>query len=161
MKENRIEISYKVYDDINELPKEDAWLLNEARDVTKNAYAPYSNFHVGAVAGLVNGEIVTATNQENASYPAGICAERVLLSSAASQHPNVAVQTIAVSYNNMKGKSNTPISPCGICRQSLVEYQQRTQNLIRIILGGMEGKIFIIEDASQLLPLAFSSQNLK
>ena len=113
------------------------------------------------MARLVNGEIVTGTNQENASYPAGICAERVLLSSAASRHPNVGIETIAVSYNNMKGKSTTPISPCGICRQSLAEYQRRTQNLIRIILGGMEGKIFVIEDASQLLPLAFSSEDLK
>ena len=149
------------YDSIEELNEADAWLLNEARAATQFAYAPYSNFNVGAVAKLANGEIVTGSNQENASYPAGICAERVLLSSAASQHPNVAVETIAVSYNNMKGKSDTPISPCGICRQSLAEYQRRTQNLIRIILGGMEGKIFVIENASQLLPLAFSSDDLK
>jgi len=149
------------YDSIEGLNEADAWLLNEARAATQFAYAPYSNFNVGAVARLVNGEIVTGSNQENASYPAGICAERVLLSSATSQHPNVPIQTIAVSYNNMKGRSNTPISPCGICRQSLAEYQQRTQNLIRIILGGMEGKIFVIDDAAQLLPLAFSSENLK
>ena len=71
MKENKIEISYKVFDDINELTKEDAWLLNEAREVTKQAYAPYSNFYVGAAAKLVNGEIVAGTNQENASYPVG------------------------------------------------------------------------------------------
>ena len=154
-------LSVAEYDSIEELNEADAWLLNEARATTQFAYAPYSNFNVGAVAKLINGEIVAGTNQENASYPAGICAERVLLSSVASQHPGVALETIAVSYNNMKGRSNTPISPCGICRQSLVEYQQRTQNLIRIILGGMEGKIFVIDDAAQLLPLAFSSENLK
>ena len=112
-------------------------------------------------ARLINGEIVTGTNQENASYPAGLCAERVLLSSITSRHSCVAVETIAVSYNNMKGKSSTPISPCGICRQSLAEYQQRTQNAIRMILSGMEGKILIIENVSQLLPLAFTSQDLK
>jgi len=149
------------YDSVDELNEADAWLLNEARAATQSAYAPYSNFNVGAVARLINGEIVTGTNQENASYPAGLCAERVLLSSIASNHPSVAVETIAVSYNNMKGKSNTPISPCGICRQSLAEYQQRTQNAIRIILSGMEGKILIVENVSQLLPLAFTSEDLK
>src|SRR5687767_2448844 len=126
------------YDSIEELNEDDAWLLSEARAATQFAYAPYSNFNVGAVARLTNGEMVTGTNQENASYPAGICAERVLLSSVASQYPSVAVETIAISYNNMKGKSDTPVSPCGICRQSLAEYQQRTQKPIRIILSGME-----------------------
>ena len=149
------------YDSIDELNEDDAWLLNEARAATQFAYAPYSNFNVGAVARLINGEIVTGTNQENASYPAGLCAERVLLSSVASQHPAIAVETIAVSYNNMKGKSDTPISPCGICRQSLAEYQQRNQKPIRIILSGMEGKVFIIENAAHLLPLAFSAEDLK
>jgi cytidine deaminase len=149
------------YASVEELNEADAWLLNEARAATQFAYAPYSNFNVGAVARLINGEIVTGTNQENASYPAGLCAERVLLSSITSHHPAVAVETIAVSYNNMKGKSSTPISPCGICRQSLAEYQQRTQNAIRMILSGMEGKILIIENVSQLLPLAFTSQDLK
>jgi cytidine deaminase len=149
------------YDSIDELNEEDAWLLNEARAATQFAYAPYSNFNVGAVARLINGEIVTGTNQENASYPAGLCAERVLLSSAASQHPAIAVETIAISYNNMKGKSDTPVSPCGICRQSLAEYQQRTQKSIRIILSGMEGKVLIIENAAHLLPLAFSAEDLK
>ena len=154
-------LSVAEYDSIEELNEADAWLLNEARATTQFAYAPYSNFNVGAVAKLVNGEIVTGTNQENASYPAGICAERVLLSSVASQHPGVALETIAVSYNNLKGKSETPISPCGLCRQSLAEHQQRTQKLIRIILSGMEGKVLIIEDAAQLLPLAFSAENFK
>ena len=154
-------LSVAEYDSIEELNEADAWLLNEARATTQFAYAPYSNFNVGAVAKLINGEIVTGTNQENASYPAGICAERVLLSSVASQHPGVALETIAVSYNNLKGKSETPISPCGLCRQSLAEHQQRTQKLIRIILSGMEGKVLIIEDAAQLLPLAFGAENFK
>ena len=136
-------------------------MLTEARAATQFAYAPYSNFNVGAAARLVNGEIITGSNQENASYPAGICAERVLLSCAASQHPNIAIQTIAVSYNNMKGKSGTPISPCGICRQSLAEYQHRIHKPIRIILSGMEGKVFIIENGAELLPLAFNAENLK
>ena len=91
--------------------------------MTEQAYAPYSNFHVGAVAKLENGEIVAGTNQENASYPVGICAERVLLGSAATLHPDVAIESIAISYNSEKVKSDHPISPCGMCRQSLLEYE--------------------------------------
>ncbi len=161
MKRIEFLLNVEEYDSINELNDNDAWLLTEAREVTQFAYAPYSNFHVGAIAKLINGEIVTGTNQENASFPAGICAERVLLSSAASQFPAIAIETIAISYKNVKGKSDKPVSPCGLCRQSLAEYQQRMQKPIRVILSGMEGKIHIIENAAHLLPLAFGSQDLK
>ena len=160
MKIEEIKFNVSVYDSIDELNQDDAFLLSEARSVTQFAYAPYSNFNVGAVARLVNGEVVTGTNQENASYPAGICAERVLMSSAASQFPGVGINTIAISYNNLKGKSNKPVSPCGICRQSFSEFQQRTKNPIRIILSGMEGEVQIIENASFLLPLVFGSDDL-
>ena len=87
----KFEFEYEVYDDISQLTEQDAWLLTEARAVTEQAYAPYSNFHVGAVAILENGEIVAGTNQENASYPVGICAERVLLGSVATLHPNFSI----------------------------------------------------------------------
>ena len=160
MKENKIEISYKVFDDLSELSKEDAWLLNEAREVTKQAYAPYSNFYVGAVAKLVNGEIVAGTNQENASFPVGLCAERVLLASASTLYPEVAVETMAISYHSGNGNSNHPIAPCGMCRQSLQEYEIRVKKPIRLVLGGLEGKVFVFEKASHLLPLGFSSDDL-
>jgi cytidine deaminase len=129
--------------------------------VTEQAYAPYSNFHVGAVAMMENSEVVAGTNQENASYPVGICAERVLLGSVATLHPNIPVKSIAISYNSKEGKSNHPISPCGMCRQALLEYETRLKNPIRLILGGMEGKVYIIKTASQLLPFAFTSDELK
>ncbi len=116
MKEKKIEFAYEVYKDIGELNEKDAWLLNEARVVTEQAYAPYSNFHVGAVAMLANGEVVAGTNQENASYPVGICAERVLLGTVATLYPQVEVRSIAISYNSDAVKSNHPISPCGMCR---------------------------------------------
>ena len=160
MKENRIEISYKVYDEISELSKEDAWLLNEAREVTNHAYAPYSNFFVGAVAKLVNGEIVAGTNQENASYPVGICAERVLMASASTLYPGIAIETMAISYHSENGNSNQPIAPCGMCRQSLQEYEMRVKKPIRLILGGLQGKIYVFEKASQLLPLGFTSEDM-
>ncbi|MEP6677009.1 MAG: cytidine deaminase [Ferruginibacter sp.] len=152
---------FQVYDSADELPMEDASLLNEAREATKNAYAPYSNFHVGAVAKLANGETVTGTNQENASYPVGICAERSLLATAAALFPNVAIAVMAISYDNLNGDSSKPISPCGMCRQSLNEYENRMKSPIRLILGGLEGKIYIIERSSQLLPFNFSSTDLK
>src|SRR5918993_3826345 len=98
MEENRFEFSYKVYDSIDELPQELHVLLKAAREVTEQAYAPYSNFQVGAVARLANGETVPGSNQENASFPAGLCAERVLLASVSSQFPRVPVEAMAISY---------------------------------------------------------------
>jgi cytidine deaminase len=160
MKENKFEFTYQVYNDISELPERDAWLLGEARAVTEQAYAPYSNFHVGAVAILSNGQIVAGTNQENASYPVGICAERVLLGNAATLYPKVSIDTIAISYNSESVKSDHPISPCGMCRQALLEYEGRVKNPIRLILGGMEGKIHVINSANLLLPFAFTSGEL-
>jgi cytidine deaminase len=153
--------SYEVYDSIEQLTEQDAWLLQEAREVSQNAYAPYSNFQVGAVAKLINGEIVAGSNQENASYPAGLCAERVLLSSVASLYPKIAVESIAISYRSTVVESDHPITPCGICRQSLQEYEERVKQPIRLILGGMEGKVIIIPKASMLLPLSFTGDDLK
>lgn len=154
-----INFSVEVYAAAEELTTADAALLAAARAVTSQAYAPYSKFHVGAVAALANGKTVAGTNQENASYPVGICAERVLLSCIASQYPGVAVNTIAISYNNLDGESNHPISPCGICRQSLAEYEERVKQPIRVILSGMKGEVYIVEKARQLLPLSFSASD--
>jgi cytidine deaminase len=153
--------NFEVYDGIEDLTEEDQWLLSEAREVTQHAYAPYSNFQVGAIARLDNGEIVAGSNQENASFPVGLCAERVLLASAASLFPKVPIQTIAISYHNNNGESNHPISPCGMCRQALNEYEQRVKHPIRLILGGLEGKVYIIEKADMLLPLSFNAEDLK
>lgn len=161
MKKENYSFAFDVYDSIDELDSQDAWLLREARGVTEAAYAPYSNFNVGAVAKMANGEIVAGTNQENASYPAGICAERVLLSSAATLYPQIAIETLAISYNNMNGISDHPISPCGICRQTLSEYEERMNHPIRLILSGLEGRVYIIEKSSNLLPLSFGSEDLK
>ncbi|MGB3006718.1 MAG: cytidine deaminase [Chitinophagaceae bacterium] len=160
MKEKKFEFNYEVYNDISELNEKDAWLLSEARSITEQAYAPYSNFHVGAFAMLSNGQVVAGTNQENASYPVGICAERVLLGNAATLYPGVNIETLAISYNSNEIKSDHPISPCGMCRQALVEYETRLKNPIRLILGGMAGKIQIIKTAGLLLPLAFTSNEL-
>jgi cytidine deaminase len=161
MKKSEYKFSFDIYDSIEELTEEDAWLLNEAREVTEHAYAPYSHFQVGAIAKMANGEIVAGSNQENASFPVGLCAERVLLASASSLFPKMPIESIAISYQSNNGNSNHPIAPCGICRQSLQEYEMRVGHPIRLILGGMEGKVFVISQASLLLPLAFTSEELK
>ncbi|MET6998345.1 cytidine deaminase [Chitinophaga defluvii] len=160
MKKYQQQFEYDVYDDQTSLSAADAALLQIARDVTQHAYAPYSHFRVGAAARLVNGETITGTNQENASFPVGICAERVALSTASSLYPEVAIDTIAISYHNLEGESNKPISPCGICRQTLAEYEQRLHRPIRLVLGGLQGKVFVLQTASHLLPLSFSSNDM-
>ena len=160
MKEGKFEFNYKVYENIAELPEEQQWLLNEAREVTSNAYAPYSKFQVGAVARMANGEIIAGSNQENASFPVGLCAERVLLASISSLFPRIPIDTIAISYKSENHKSDHPISPCGICRQSLQEFEGRVKHPVQLILGGMEGPVYVIDSASRLLPLAFTSEEL-
>lgn len=161
MKEQKFEFNYKEFDSIDELPEEQQWLLNEAREVTAQAYAPYSHFQVGAVARLANGEIVAGSNQENASFPVGLCAERVLLASVSSLFPRIPVETIAISYKSEHQKSDHPISPCGICRQSLQEFESRVGHPIQLVLGGLTGKVYVIDTASKLLPLAFTSEELR
>ena len=152
--------SYHELDDDSLLNKEDHLLLSKAREVTAQAYAPYSNFFVGAAALLANKKIITATNQENASFPVCICAERVLLSAITSVYGTTAVDTIAISYDKKNGESDHPISPCGICRQSLVEFESRVKKPIRLILGGMKGKVAVLDSASFLLPLNFGSEEI-
>ena len=160
MKKEEYSFSFEVYESIDELTEQDAWLLSEAREVTQHAYAPYSHFKVGAIAKLDNGETVAGSNQENASFPVGLCAERVLLASAASLFPKIPIETMAISYHNENGDSSHPISPCGMCRQSLLEYESRVHQPIRIILGGLSGKVYIIDKASMLLPLSFTAEDL-
>lgn len=160
MKQNRFEFEYDVYDEASELLPDDAALVEKARKVTGDAYAPYSRFHVGAVAKLSNGEFVSGTNQENASYPVGICAERVLLGITASLHPGVSIDTMAISYASDDSRSDHPISPCGMCRQALTEYEHRTNQPIRLLLSGQEGKVFIVKTVAHLLPFAFTSSEL-
>jgi cytidine deaminase len=153
-------VSFELYDSIALLSTADAALLQEAKKATGLAHAPYSRFKVGAAARLISGEIVLGANQENASFPAGLCAERVLLSVASSQYPGIAIDSMAISYVNEQGPADHPISPCGICRQSLLEFEQRMKKPVRLILAGAEGKVYVIPQAGSLLPLAFSAQDL-
>jgi cytidine deaminase len=160
MKLTSIHIPVEVYADFKLLEPAHAELLEAARKATAHAFAPYSRFKVGAAVRLANGNILTGANQENASFPAGICAERVTLSSASANFPGISVTDMAISYMSDTGKNNRPISPCGICRQTLAEYEQRFGGPIRLIMGGMSGEIYIVNRATDLLPFAFNSEGL-
>jgi len=162
VKQATISFSYGIIESGELLPEPELQLLRKAQEVARNAYAPYSQFFVGAAILLEDGKIVTGTNQENASSPAGLCAERVALAAAASLHPRILLHTIAIThFNNRTGKSEQPISPCGICRQSLLECEINQQQSIRLILGTLSGEVLIISSVKSLLPLSFSGASLK
>ncbi len=160
MKQTSLHIPVQIFPDLKSLDPSDALLMEAALEATGHAYAPYSKFKVGAAVRLSNGQILSGSNQENASYPAGICAERVVLSSASASFPGNAVTSLALTYVNERAASDHPISPCGICRQTLAEYEQRFSQPIRLILGGISGEIYIVNRATDLLPFAFSMQEL-
>lgn len=143
-----------------ELDQPNAELLQAAFDALDAAYAPYSSFRVAASVRLANGQIITGTNQENASYPIGICAERVALSAAQSLHPNTTVLAMAVAYRPPRGQGRKPLAPCGMCRQALVEQHVRQKGPLSLVMAAEDGPVWCISDASKLLPLAFTPKDL-
>ena len=160
IQEESIQTKYKVYTDDSHLNFVDQELIKKARSVASNAYAPYSGFKVGAVALMEDGTFISGTNQENASYPIGLCAERVLLAAASSIAMNQKIVTMAISYQTNLVNSDKPVAPCGICRQSLVEFESRFETHLRLLLSGSSGEVFEISSVSQLLPFSFKSENL-
>ncbi|MDR3339463.1 MAG: cytidine deaminase [Candidatus Symbiothrix sp.] len=139
-----------------ELNLEEKNLIDRAKEATSRAYAPYSKFSVGAAALLQNGEIVTGNNQENVAFPSGLCAERTTLFYANSQYPDQAVLSLAIAAYTEGDFLARPISPCGACRQVILETETRYRHPIRILLYGKE-EIYVIEGVHNLLPLAFGS----
>ena len=155
-----IQIPFTAFDQITDLDPDDATLVKDARDICKSAYAPYSKFRVGAMALMEDGSRIHGTNQENASYPIGLCAERVLLAAVSSIAPGKAIKSMAISYESDEVDANAPVAPCGICRQSLVEFESRFKNPMRLLLSGQSGKIILVNSASDLLPFAFKHYHL-
>lgn len=159
MKKHKIEIEYSEVNSINDLSNEDAYLVAKAREVANNAWAPYSNFLVGAAVELENGKVIIGNNQENAAYPSGLCAERVALFAANAGYPNSAVKTIAISAFNKKGHVQEPVKPCGSCRQAILEAETRFEKPIKLLLDGANS-IYIMEGIASLLPLSFGKRDL-
>jgi cytidine deaminase len=157
----KFEFEYELLGDKGQLTEPDQALLEAAQLATKTAYAPYSHFLVGAAARLSNGQIVIGSNQESTSFPVGICAERTLLNSVGSQFPALSITAMAISYQPVGKDSKEPISPCGMCRQSLLDFENRYEAPIRIILSGMEGEVMVIPSAANLLPFGFDGSILK
>lgn len=143
------------------LEANDQKLLSMAIEASKNAYAPYSEFRVGAAVLLENGEIVIGNNQENAAYPSGLCAERVAMFYASAKFPGIPFKAIAITANSDKTEIINPVSPCGGCRQVMVEYEILSKNPIKVILAGKSGPIFIIDSVTDLLPFSFGPNELK
>lgn len=150
----------KVYEDRSELPEDWLKLLGMAGQAAKKAYTPYSHFQVGAALLLNNGEIITGNNQENAAYPSGLCAERTAVFYASAQYPDVPLNKIAITAISPNEKLARPISPCGSCRQTLLEYEQKFQQHIEVLLSGEEGEIYVFQSVEDLLPFSFSSSYL-
>src|SRR5574344_2148603 len=129
-------------------------LLADAQQAAKRAYAPYSKFRVGAAALLENGEIISGNNQENSAYPSGLCAERVTVFFANSKYPDIAITHLLIYAETDEGALKKPITPCGACRQVLIETETRQQKNIKIYLAGAN-TIYSIDSAADLLPLSF------
>lgn len=162
MKKDFVTIPIEIYSsNDSELPAHDALLIEEAKKASLDSYAPYSKFHVGAALRLEDGIIVRGSNQENAVFPAGCCAERTALYYAGAEHPNTPIEAIAIAVWREKDGLflAKPASPCGVCRQHLVETEMRHGHDIRVILYGTD-EIYVLPSAKLLLPLTFTGEEL-
>ena len=161
MKINKFGFEFEEYTSMAELTNSDSELLEHALQAVENAYAPYSQFRVGAALRLINGMIIKGNNQENVAYPSGLCAERVAFFHASSNYPDVAIEAIAITAKAENFEISEPVTPCGACRQVMSETETRQPGNIRVIMMGQNGKIFAIKSVGNLLPLMFKAEGLK
>lgn len=160
MKEKTLNISYKVYASEGDLEPCDRTLMAAAKACLDDSYSPYSQFKVGCAIRLGDHTIVKGTNQENASFPVGLCAERVALSAVDALYRGQKIESMAITASSTKAKLENPISPCGSCRQAISQAQVKSGNAIRIILQGETGEVFIFKSIDGLLPMSFDDQYL-
>lgn len=156
MKKEKYSFEFDRFENKNELEAEQKKVVDQALEISHQAYAPYSNFKVGAAVQLENGEIFSSSNQENASYPVGACAERGLLAYVNANFPNIKIEKLAVSTPNV----NYPLPPCGMCRQYILEVEKKQAQPIELILSGNEGEVLVVNSAKDLLPLHFTDEFL-
>lgn len=160
MKEITINTTISVFNGIPDLPLEIQSLMNQAIETRKNAYAPYSRFRVGAAIVLDNGKIVLGSNQENAAYPSGLCAERVAIFQAGAIYPNAKIVKLAITAASDTNPTLSPIPPCGACRQSIAEYEFKQDIPIEIYFMGESGEVYKSNSINNLLPLSFDKTSL-
>ena len=160
MKEVKIESTLYVYNSLEELPEIVQNLMSKAAQARDNAYAPYSKFNVGAALLLDNNEVVIGSNQENASYPSGLCAERTAIYYKGAKYPDAKITIMTIIAGSTNNKTTTPIPPCGACRQAMVEYEINQEAPIEIYFMGETGKVVKSNSVKNLLPLVFDKSVL-
>lgn len=160
MKQLTITTSFTVYESVKELNENEQLMMNEAIEARKKAYAPYSKFNVGTAILLDNGEIIKGSNQENAAYPSGLCAERVAIFYAGSNYPNAKILQLFISASPTDRDLEEPIPPCGSCRQSIAEYEIKQELDIEIFFMGAKGEVYKSNSLKNLLPLLFDKKHL-
>ncbi|MCB0462101.1 MAG: cytidine deaminase [Flavobacteriaceae bacterium] len=160
MKEVKVESNFFVYEDVKDIPSDVQQLMQKASEARINAYAPYSKFHVGAAILLDNNEVVTGSNQENASYPSGLCAERTAIYYAGAKYPKSKILKMAIIAGSTKTMTTKPIPPCGACRQAIAEYEIKQESPIEIYFMGETGKVVKSNSLANLLPLLFDKSVL-
>ena len=160
MKEVKIETTLYVYNTIKELPEGVRNLMSKAAEARDKAYAPYSKFNVGAALLLDNGEVIIGSNQENASYPSGLCAERTAIYYKGAKYPDAKILKMAIIAGSKVNKTTKPIPPCGACRQTMVEYEINQESPIEIYFMGETGKVAKSSSVKNLLPLVFDKSLL-
>lgn len=160
MESHSMTITWRVYRS-DELEAGDSRLIGAAMQATDGSHSPYSGFRVGAAVLLEDGTVVTGSNQENAAYPSGLCAERTALFAAGHSHPGKAVAALAIAARNADGFTSQPITPCGACRQVMAEFEQQSGRPIRFLLYGTEGTMVIEGGTAALLPFCFGAASMK
>ena len=160
MKKIEIKTSFTAFQSIEELPQDVKSLMEKAVEIRKNAYAPYSKFRVGAALLLDNGKVVLGSNQENAAYPSGLCAERTTIFYTGANFPEVKIKKLFVIGAPRNATSSVPIPPCGACRQSILEYEAKQNEGIEIYFASLGGEIFKTKSIRELLPFSFDSSYL-
>ncbi|VXA93918.1 Cytidine deaminase [Flavobacterium sp. 9AF] len=160
MKQITFTTTFSVFDSLDELDTEDKKIMQKAIEARERAYAPYSNFGVGTAILLDNGEIVSGSNQENAAYPSGLCAERVAIFYAGANYPTSKVLKLFISASPKDRELEEPIPPCGACRQSIAEYEMKQDVDIEIYFMGSKGKVYHSNSLKNLLPFLFEKKHL-
>jgi cytidine deaminase len=160
MKKINIATSGIVYDSIEELSPEDRSLMKAAVEATNSSYSPYSNFKVGAALLMEDDSMITGSNQENAAYPSGMCAERVAIWKAGATYPNKKIKKIAIAANSPQKIVDQPVGPCGACRQALLEYEVKQESAMEVLFMGEVGQVVKVTSITAMLPFSFDGSYL-
>lgn len=160
MKKRILKTAIQVYASEKDLSTQDQKLIRQAKKALKKSYSPYSNFQVAAAVLLQNGKTISGANQENASYPLCLCAERVTIAGADCSYPKVPIIAMAITAKNPKQIIDSPVAPCGACRQVIFETEMKHKTPMRLILQGEKGKVYVIAGVKDLLPLSFDGSLL-